>query len=446
MKKKVFIGIGVAILIIALITVGIIKSNGASGTGPVYSVKAEKVSKGDITSYLSANGTVTEIEKNEVYMDTPLKATKVYVKANDKVKKGQKLVDFDLDQINLQLEQAKLQKRTQELTLKKLRLSDSTVSIASAENSLKVAENSVESSQRTYDTALKNFNDSKALYEAGAISKSELDKSETALKDAESALNTAKLNLENQKEAIKSTSKSNNQSINAKQMDIQTQEVAIETSELTIKDLENKIKKYTEAMYSTMDGVASQVNITDGSFTPSGQPVFVIVNPDKLEIKLKINEYNAKMMKAGQKVDISGDSIPETAKITGVVRSVSPVASKKTSTTGTEETVIEVIVDIDNITPAIKPGITVNCDIQTVDISNVLTLSLDMLSSDKDGNYSVYVLSEDKKTMHKKQIQLGTTSDMKGEIKSGDIKEGDLVVLDPKSTYKDGARVKLSEE
>lgn len=446
MKKKVLIGIGIAVIVVALIAVGVIKNAGAAGTGPVYSVKAEKISKGNITSFLSANGTVTELDKSEVYIDTPLKTTKVYVKENDKVKKGQKLADFDLDAIKLQLEQAKLQKRTQELTLKKFRVTDTTVSVASEQNSLKVAENSVTSAQRSYDVALKNLNDSKALYEAEAISKSELDNAETSLKDAESALNNAKLNLETQKEAIKSTSKTNNQSISTKQIDIQTQEVAIETSDLTIKDLENKIQKYTEAMYSTMDGVASQVNVNDGSLTPSGQPAFVIIDPDKLEVTLKINEYNAKMMKPGQKVDISGDSIPESDKITGKVRSVSPVASKKTSSTGTEETVIEVIVDIDNITPAIKPGITVNCDIQTVDISNVLSLSLDMLSSDKDGNYYVYVLSNDKKTMHKKKIELGTTSDMKGQIKSGDIKEGDFVIMDPKPAYKDGARVKLSEE
>ena len=66
-----------------------------------------------------------------------------------------------------------------------------------------------------------------------------------------------------------------------------------------------------------------------------------------------------------------------------------------------------------------------------------------MLSQDKDGNNSVFVLSEDKKTMHNKKIELGNTSDMKAELKSGDLKEGDLVVLSPKSAYKDGSRVKI---
>lgn len=446
MRKKFFIGIGVSVLVITLIIVGVVKNAGAVGSGPVFSVNAAEIKKGDINTFLSANGTVTEVEKNEVYIDAPLKVKKLHIKQNEHVNKGQKIVDFDFDELNVQLDQAKLQKRTQELALKKYKLLDSTVSITSAENSLKVAENSVASAQRSYDTAVKNLNDSKALFELNAVSKSDLNNAETALKDAETALNNAKLNLESQRESLKSTAKSNNQSINSKQIDIETQEIAIETTALNIKDLENKIRKYTEAMTSTMDGIITKLAISEGGFTPTGTPAYIVVNPDKLEVKLNINEYNAKQMKPGQKVDITGDSIPETDKVTGVVKSVSPVANKNVTNTGNEETVIEVIVTLDKITPAIKPGITVNCDIKTVELPNILTVELDMLSPDKDGNNFVYVLSKDKKTMHKKPVQLGTTSDMKAELKSGDIKEGDFVVMNPKTTFKDGARVKIIED
>ncbi len=446
MKKKIFIGIGVTALIIVLVVVGIVKNTGAVGTGPLFSVKASEIKKGDISSYISASGTVTEIDKSEIYIDTPVKATKVYVKQNDSVKKGQKLVDFDFDDLNSQLEQAKLTKRTQELTLKKYKIADTTKSTASAVNSQKVAENDVISAQRNYETISKKFNETKVLYEIGSASKSELEQAENALKDAEVTLKNAKIKLESQKVAVADTSKNNNQSINSKEIDIQTQQVAIENSALTIKNLESKIKKCKDAMYCTMDGVVSQVNVSEGSFTPSGQPAFVVIDPNKLEVKLNINEYNAKLVRVGQTVNITGDSITETDKITGKVTSVSPVASKSTTGTGSTETVIQVRVGIDNITSSIKPGITVNCDIKTVNITNVLTVELDMLSQDKDGNNFVYVLSKDKATMNKKAVVLGSTSDMTAEVKSGELNEGDSVVLNPKPTYKDGARVKISEE
>ncbi len=442
MKKKIVIGICVGVLVIALIAAGIIKNSGAAGSGPVFSVSTSEIKKDDISSAISANGTVAEVEKSDVYLDTPVKVTKLYVKQNDVVKKGQKLADFDFDTLNLQLDQARLQKKTQELTLQKLKLTDAAVSVSAAQNGLKVAENSVASAQRTLDNAVKERDNTKSLYEIGDRSKNDLDLAENKVKDSEDALKNAKLKVENEKDNVNSASKSTS----TKQIDIQSQELAIENSALTIKDLENKIKKYNDAMYATMDGVATQVNVTEGSFTPNAQQVFTVVNPDKLEVKLNINEYNAKMMQPGQSVDITGDSIPETNKITGKVKSVSPVANTNTNNTGTQETVIQVIVSIDSITEAIKPGITVNCDIKTVDKKNILTLQLDMLSPDKDGKNFVYVLGKDKQTMRKVPVEIGTTSDMKGEIKSGDIKEGDLVIMNPKSTFKDGARVKLVED
>lgn len=445
MKKKLIIGISVGVLVIALVAAGIAKNAGSAGKGPVFSVNAAEIKKDDISSSISANGTVAEVEKSEVYLDTPVKVTKLLIKQNDVVKKGQKLAEFDLEALNMELEQQRLQMKTQELMLKKLKLTDTTVSVASSQNSVKVAENSVASAQRTYDLALKERNDTKALYDMGDKSKSELDKAENNLKDADAALKNAKLSLESQKEAFKSTNKTNNQNASSKQIDIESQQVAIQTTQLAIKQLESKVKKCQEAMYAAMDGIASKVNVTEGSFTPNGQPVFTVVNPDKLEVMLNINEYNAKIIKPGQSVDITGDSIPEKDKITGKVKTVSPVANTNMNSSGSQETVIQVVVSIDSANEAIKPGITVNCDIKTVDMKNVLTLQLDMLIPDKDGNNFVYVISEDKQTMKKVAVELGTTSDMKAELKTGDIKEGDLVVMNPKTTYKDGSRVKLSE-
>lgn len=445
MNKKVFIGIGVAALIIVLVVVGIVKNVESGGTGPVYTVEASEIKKGDISSFISSNGKVTEIDKSEIYIDTPVKATKVYVELNSSVKKGQKLVDFDLEDLNSQLEQAKLTKRTQELALQKLKIIDTTVSVSSAQSALKVAENSLISAQRSYDVALKNYNDTKKLYEIGDKSKSELDVAENTCKEAEVALKNAKINIETQKAALNDTSKTNNQSAGSKQIDIQTQQVAIENSALTIKNLESKIKKIKDSMLCTMDGVVSQINVSDGSIAPSGQPVFVIINPNKLEVKVNVNEYNAKQIKLGQSVDITGDSIPESEKITGKVTNIAPIASTSTLSTGSTETVIEVTVGIDKSSSYIKPGNTVNCDIRTVDIKNVLTVQLDMINQDKDGNNFVFVLSEDKKKMNKKPITLGNTSDMTAEVKSAELKEGDFVVLNPKASFEDGARVKLSK-
>ncbi|WP_024833926.1 efflux RND transporter periplasmic adaptor subunit [Ruminiclostridium josui] len=445
MKKKIFIGVSLAVVIVALITVGVVKNAGSVGSGAVFTVQTGEIKKGDVSSFISANGIVSEIEKSEVYIDNPVKVTKLYVKQNDTVKKGQKLADIDLDDLNTQLETQKLQKKSQELLLKKAMASDTTISTVNNQNEIKAAENDVASKQRAYEQALKNRNEKKALYDADAISKAELDSAENTLKDAQDMLSVAKLTLQAKKDAQNETSKANSKSKTIQQIDIESQKIAIQTTELSIKDLENRIKKYKALMFSTMDGIVSQVNVAEGSYTIAGQPVFVVINPNKLEVKLNINEFNAKLLKPGQAVEINGDSIPETEEVTGKVKSVAPIAKSNTTNTGSAETVIPVVVSIDNITPSMKPGITVSCDIKTVDISNVLTVDLDMLGQDKDDNKYVFVISPDKKTMHKKKIELGTTSDMKAELVGGGLKEGDLVVMNPTPAYKDGARVKIKD-
>lgn len=445
MKKKIIIGVSLAVVIVALIAVGVVKNAGSVGSGAVFAVQTGEIKKGDVSSFISANGTVSEIEKSEVYIDNPVKVTKLYVKQNDTVKKGQKLADIDVDDLNTQLETQKLQKKSQELLLKKAKTADTTISTLNHQNEITAAEKDVASKQRAYEQALKNRNEKKALFDADAISKVELDSAENTLKDAEDMLGVSKLTLQAKKDAQNETSKTNSKSKAAQQIDIESQQVAIQTTEVAIKDLENKIKKYKAAMFSTMDGVVSQVNVAEGSYTMAGQPVFVVINPDKLEVKLSINEFNAKLMKPGQAVEISGDSIPDTEKVTGKVKSVAPMAKANTTNTGSSETVIPVVISFDSVTPSIKPGITVSCDIKTVDISNVLTVDLDMLGQDKDDSKYVFVISPDKKTMQKKKIELGTTSDMKAELVGGGLKEGDLVVMNPNPAYKDGARIKIKD-
>ena len=445
MKKKIIIGVSLAVVVVALITVGIVKNAGSVGSGTVFTVQTGEIKKDDVSSFISANGTVSEIEKSEVYIDNPVKITKLYVKQNDTVKKGQKLADIDLDDMNTQLETQKLQKKSQELLLRKAMSADTTISTVNNQNEIKAAQNDVASKQRAYEQALKNRNEKKALYDSEAISKVELDSAENTLKDAEDMLSVAKFTLQTKKDAQNETNKTNSKSKATQQLDIESQQIAIQTTEVAIKDLENKIKKYKASMFSTMDGIVSQVNVTEGSYTMAGQPVFVVINPDKLEVKLNINEFNAKLLKPGQAVEISGDSIPESEEVTGKVKSVAPIAKANTTNTGSSETVIPVVISIDKITTSIKPGITVSCDIKTVDISNVLTVDLDMLGQDKDDSKYVFVISPDKKTMQKKKIELGTTSDMKAELVGGGLKEGDLVVMNPNPAYKDGARVKIKD-
>jgi len=423
MKKKIIIGIIIVVAICAFVAVSVLKNSGGTptfGGGKIYDVEAEVVGTGEISAYVSANGYVQEIDKAEVYFDTPLKVVKLLVDKNQKVNKGQKLLELDMDSLYSELGKLKISRTTQKLAL------DST----SLDAEITRAQNTVESSERACEDAKKTYEKNKALYEANAISKSELDMSEKAVLDAESALNNARAAY--------------NSSLSGKSLDTKTKLQNLESTDLSISDLENRIRKINEALMSPIDGIVAELNVQEHSYTSSMQPAFKIVNLDKLEVKAKVREYDIKNVKTGQDVKITGDAIPEDTEVTGRVESISPIAVTNRTDSG-EEVVVEVTVSVEKSDIQLKPGLSVTCDISTINKKDVLVAPMEMFDEDKDGNKFAYVVDTNTGTMRKTPVKLGISSDMSVEVLEG-LKEGDLVVVNPQPLHKDGARVRVQND
>ncbi|MDP9749866.1 MULTISPECIES: efflux RND transporter periplasmic adaptor subunit [Thermoanaerobacter] len=103
--KKYLIGAVIAILIIAIIAGNIFlnkdsKNSFAVQRGKVFNVKVKKIENGSISSIVTVNGEVVAVNSADVYFNAPLKVKKIKVQVRQKVKKGDKLVDLDLSEIN----------------------------------------------------------------------------------------------------------------------------------------------------------------------------------------------------------------------------------------------------------------------------------------------------------------------------------------------------------
>ncbi|MCX7843563.1 MAG: efflux RND transporter periplasmic adaptor subunit [Clostridia bacterium] len=414
MNKKIIIGSVIGVILIAIIAANVIRSSGsvsAFSGGRTFDVKVQKVEKGNISSTISASGVIEEVEKKEIYFETPMKVKKLYVKKNQKVSKGEKLVELELDALQSQLEQEKVNKSVQELAIQRA-LSGT-------------AENNVKSAELAYNDAKKNFENSKALYESEAISKSDYERAEKAVKDAEIALNTARKMLGGQG------------------IDTMTQQQSLKATELRIADIERKLKKIEENSLSPIDGVIAEINMEEGGFTSSMAPAFKLVNLEKLKIKADIKEYDIRRVAVGQDVKITGDAIDKKDEVMGKVNSISPVAKKSRTTSG-EETLIEVSIDVVKSSTALKPGLSVTCDIITKVKNDVPIVSFEMLKEDKDGNKLVFVVDKDN-IMRERKVELGITSDLSAEVVKG-LEVGDNVVLNVQPSYKDGARAKIIKD
>jgi HlyD family secretion protein len=123
MKKKVLIIIGV--VLVAVIAMLIIKPFGKKETG--VSFETVKVTKGTITTTVTATGTIEAVTSVDVGTQVSGIIDKVYVDFNDRVKQGQLLAQIDkkqlqaqLDQSEASLEQAKAQLVYQEATYNRM--------------------------------------------------------------------------------------------------------------------------------------------------------------------------------------------------------------------------------------------------------------------------------------------------------------------------------------
>ncbi len=393
--KKLIVGIVIATVVVLLITVGI---SGMGGQGTDQIINTQKIEKGDITSTISATGKLEEVEKAEVFFDTPVKVTKVLVEKNQKVKKGDKIFEIDTDSLQSQLNQLKA---------------------ATADTSAADLDKNIKSAQKLYDSSVKNFENNKKLFEAGAISKIELDTFEKTVDDADSALQRAKSAL---------TSQSSSALLN----------------NLKISDAEKQLAKLKSSTLSPIDGIVSEINIQDGAFTNNMQSACKIVNPDKLRAVVNVSEYNSKFLSIGQKVKISGDAIDKQENVEGKISNISAVAKKNTSSSG-QETVIEAIVAIDKTNKVLRPGLSVTCDITTQDKKSVLLISMQALVDDKDGNKFVFTVDPATGVVKLKNVQLGATSDVDAEITRG-LNSGEMVILDPQPTLKDGSKIKINQD
>ena len=371
MNKKVVIGVIIAIAAIALIAVSVIKSTGSSGAfggGNAYSVKVAKIEKGNISSYISSSGIVEEVEKSEVFFDTPLKVAKVLVEKGQKVTKGQKILELDMDSINSELEKLKTNKSIQELSL------NSKVTGAEVQR----ADSALKSAERTYNDSKKTYTNNKDLYNASAISKNDLDMSEKAYIQSEAALKDARTAYQT--------------AVESRNINSTTAEENLKITNLTITDLEKRIQKINESVISSIDGVVAQLSVEQGNFTSSMQSAYKIINPDKLQVKAKIKEYDIKNVAVGQIVRITGDAIDKSTEVSGKVSGISPVAVINRTSSG-DETVIEVTVTIEGAGNILKPGLNVTCDIYTVDKKGVLVAPMEMITEDKDGNKLVFIIN-----------------------------------------------------
>ena len=440
MNKKVWIGLAIAAVAGLLIFAAVRNAGGGVG-GKQVDAKFGRVVKGTVSSSILANGMVEEREKHEVYLDVSVPVLDVLVEAGAEVSAGQQIAVFDLTDLRAEVQRLRNSLQTQELTLEKLKLMQEPRGTASLEASETVARNNLASAETALAEAQKRLETQQALFRAGTISQSEFEQAERAVDDARAARSNAAANLASARASLSETRKSNASSQDSTDIDIRIQELAIEATWASLEKAEKALEDAEAAMYAPHAGILVSSTLRRGMYAGSpAQSLYTVSDVSGLKVRALVKEYDIRKVQTGQGVSLYGDAFDRDEGVTGSVSRIGANAFK-TQSGSAMDNVVEVMVDIENTVSVLRPGLGATCVIYTEKREDVPVLPLEAIAENKDGEKYVFVLTEPELAMEQRFIKIGIFSDSVVEVTEG-LETGELVVLDPQPTFRDGIRAK----
>lgn len=304
------------------------------------SVSVVEVSSREVPQTATYTSTVQPYVKNNIAPQMAGRITKINAEIGDFVKKGQVLAEID----KAQLQQAQLQLHNQEVELERLR----------------------------------------ALYDAGGLSKSDLDAIELSY-------NVTKTQVDNL--------------------------------------LENTV------LCSPIDGVVTARNYDAGDMYSMSMPIYTVeqIKPVKLLVAISESEYSK--VKKGDTVEITADALPGTV-FTGKIDKIYPTIDPSTRTF-----TAEVVVRNDN--SRLRPGMFARVEVNFGSNNNVVIPDVAVVKQQGSGERFVYILNQDG-TVNYQKVTLGRRMGAEYEVLEG-VPSGAKVVTGGQIRLKDGVKVTVNE-
>ena len=178
---------------------------------------------------------------------------------------------------------------------------------------------------------------------------------------------------------------------------------------------ENKIK-------AKMDGIVAEILVhTDVKYI-SGTHLATIVDNSSLQVEIKIDEYDANLIKIGDEAEVYINALDKT--VDGKVINLA-----KSATVSNGVSYFRAVVEIEDTTD-ILTGMSTEVKILKEEAKSVKTISLNAVEFDEDNQPYVYIKGSNGNPI-KKSVSIGINDGLSVEIKSG-LKDSDTVLLSDK--------------
>ena len=269
-----------------------------------------------------------QIEKkmNPIIPRVPGYISKVYVKDNDFVKKGDTLFTIDQRDYQLKIDEANaaLLGSEGQFEAAKADIGSANASISVSDANMKSAGGSIESAKIRLRQITSDYNRYSNLYKSHTITKQQYEQALAAKDEAESQVRVLEQQQRAsayQKSVIESKSKASDKQTEVAAANIKRAKTLLDVAKLNL--------TYT-VVTAAIDGQVSKVDIQPGQLVQAGQSLFYIINNNEAWVVANFKETQLDKMIIGQKVSLKVDAYPD-YEFKGIVTSFSPATGSRFS-------------------------------------------------------------------------------------------------------------------
>ncbi|MEZ7498757.1 HlyD family secretion protein [Flavobacterium sp. Arc3] len=298
--------------------------------------------------------------------------SKVFIKDNDFVKKGDTLFTIDKKDYQLKIDEATASLAAAEGNFEVSKADSGSIlaSVSVSDANVKSAAGNIETAKIRLGRATSDFARYENLYKSHTITKQQYEQALATKQEAESQVRI----LQQQEKAssfqtsvIKAKGNVSNKQTDVAAANIKRAQAMLETAQLNL--------TYT-VITAAIDGQVSKIDIQPGQLVQPGQSLFYIINNNEAWVVANFKETQLNKMVTGQKVTIKVDAYPD-YDFKGTLTSFSPATGSRFSilppdnATGNfvktiQRLPVKISIDTDNDIEKIKllrPGMNVDVDV-----------------------------------------------------------------------------------
>ncbi len=430
-RNKRIVIIVSSVIAVAIIALAIAKSKGYIGKPAPTTVETCKVTKGNITETITATGKIEPAVEVKLSPDVSGEIIELHVNEGDHLKKGQLVA-----KINPEIYRSNYERTVAGLNTSKANLANSNARLEQAKAQFINAENV--------------YKRQKELFDKDAISLSEYETAYANYLVAKAEVNAAK------------------ETVRASEYNVLSSQAIVDEAK------ENLTKT---SIYSPVDGTVSKLNVQQGervagaSQFSAGTEILRIANLDDMEVIVEVSEIDIARVSLNDTAIVEIDAYPD-AEIKGVVSKIA--ISAKTQAASTDQiTNFEVKIllipesykqlksEHSNFAAPLRPGMSANVTILTSNLSQILTLPIQAVTTRPQKDFGINDLTDEQKnetiecvfvvnndSVAITKVKTGIQDSEKIHIVEG-LSENQEVVTGPykilSTTLKNGEKIKVKQ-